>query len=145
MSEELTQAQIQQLLDENTHLIKVILTCQNEGRIMDAMLYQTRFQLNLTQLAACADNHKHPSLNSNDAVDNADTRMQAKLSRFIHAVNEMGFKNLNALAEATDIPVEKIGGIGLSYVSFLKRQNRFGEAQQFERELIAQGFEPREE
>ena len=145
MSEELTTEQIQQLLDENTHLIKVILTCQNEGRIMDAMLYQTRFQLNLTQLAACADNHKHPSLNTTESIDNADTRMQTKLTRFIHAVNEMGFKNLNALSEATEIPVDKIGPIGLSYVSFLKKQNRFAEAQQFERELIAQGFEPKEE
>ena len=145
MSEELTSAQIQQLLDENTHLINVILTCQNEGRIMDAMLYQTRFQLNLTQLAACADNHKHPSLNSATTVENEDTRMQAKLSRFIHAVNELGFKNLNALSEASDIPLDKIGPIGLSYVAFLKRQNRFGEAQQFEKDLIAHGFEPKEE
>ena len=142
---DLTTEQIQQILDENTHLIKVILTCQNEGRIKDAMLYQTRLQLNLTQLAACADNHKHPSLNSSEQIENADTRLQAKLSRFVHAVNEMGFKNLSALAEASDIPVDKIGPIGLSYVAFLKRQNRFAEADQFEKQLFAQGFEPKEE
>ena len=144
MSNSLTTEEIQQLLDENSHLIKVILTCQNEGRIMDAMLYQTRFQLNLTQLAACADNNKHPAHNSAAKSGDEETRMQAKLSNFIHVVSEIGLKNLKAVSEATDIPLEKVGPIGLSYVAFLKRQNRFGEAQHLEKELIAQGYEPKE-
>ncbi|EAY09211.1 hypothetical protein TVAG_309000 [Trichomonas vaginalis G3] len=136
-NQELTKEQIQQLLDENTHLIKVILTCQNEGRIMDAMLYQTRFQLNLTQLAACADNHKHPSQNT----PIPDSRSQAQITRFVRAANSMGFKDLNALADTCDIPLDKIGPIGVAYVAFLRRQNRFNEAQNLEKELTAQGFE----
>lgn len=134
---ELTKEQIQQLLDENTQLIKVILTCQNEGRIMDAMLYQTRFQLNLTQLAACADNHKHPSLNTVPQ----DSKTHSQITKFVRAVETGGFKDLNSIADQCDIPVDKIGQIGIAYIAFLRRQSKFTEAKNLENELIAQGFQ----
>lgn len=146
MSSDLQPEEIQQLLQENAHLIKVILKCQNEGRIMDAMLYQTRLQINLTQLASLADNRPHPAFGTQRSVQNMpmnapieNSSFQAQLLRFTRAVKEMGLKNLNSISRETDIPLDKVGALAKQYIAFLKRQDRFTEATQLESELSMNG------
>ena len=137
---------IQQLLDENAALIKVIVRCQREGRIMDAMLYQTRLQLNIMQLAAIADNQPSPSsgpqalrqlVNSTEQPASS----QILLTRFVRAVKENGLKNITQIANITDIAPDKIVPLANAYIDFLKRQNRFSEATQLENELAINGVE----
>jgi hypothetical protein len=145
---ELTQSvNIGQLLEENSLLIKVVMKCQNDGRMMDAMLYQTRLQLNLMQLAAIADNRPHPSTGP-EAVramlppgGDGAASAQLTLSRFVMAVKEHGLKNIGYLAKATAIPLDKIPPLAKAYIAYLKRGDRFSEATQLENELAMNGLE----
>jgi hypothetical protein len=135
---------IDQVLSENAWLIKTVMKCQSEGRMMDAMLYQTRLQLNLVQLAAIADSGPIPTVGPQTiraAALQAEpgANAQVQLSRFVRAVKEHGLKNISYIAKVTCIPVEKIAPIARAYIAFLKRENRFSEATQLDNELAIGG------
>jgi hypothetical protein len=143
----LSSDEINQILRENGLLIKLTMKCQNEGRMMDAMLYQTRLQLNLVQLAAIADSRPHPGAGPQavrstlppPSEGNANSHMT--LSRFVLAVKEHGLKNIGYLSKAISIPIDKIAPLARAYIAFLKRENRFSEATQLENELAMNGLE----
>jgi hypothetical protein len=114
---------------------------------MDAMLYQTRVQLNLVQLAALADNRPHPSMTPESVrsmippSSESPASSQVSLSRFVRAVKEHGLKNIAHIASVTSIPVDKIGPLAFAYIAYLKRENRFSEASQLEAELSMNGLD----
>ena len=139
--------EIQQILDENTHLIKTIMKCQREGRIMDAMLYQTRLQLNLVHLASIADNRPAPTTGPQavrEAVNSSEDTQNSEvtLTKFVRAVRENGLKDIELISRITDISIDKIVPLANAYIAFLKRQNRFAEALQLENDLSLIGAEP---
>ena len=140
--------EIQQILDENTQLIKIIMKCQREGRIMDAMLYQTRLQLNLVHLASIADNRPAPTTGPQavrEAVATGQTETQSSemiLTKFVRAVKESGLKDVMLISKMTDIPIDKVVPLASAYIAFLKRQNRFSEALQLENDLALAGVAP---
>lgn len=139
--------EIQQILDENTHLIKTIMKCQREGRIMDAMLYQTRLQLNLVHLASIADNRPAPTTGPQavrEAVNSSEDTQNSEvmLTKFVRAVRENGLKDIELISKITDISIDKIVPLANAYIAFLKRQNRFAEALQLENDLSLIGAEP---
>ena len=138
--EEFTSDKIQQILDENSKLIAVVLKCQNEGRIMDSILYQTRLQLNLVQLASIADNRPHPSIGPEPvkeiiAASTQATDKKVLLSKFIQTIRKVGLKDLNLVSSLTGIPVEEVKSLSNAYIEFLKRQNRNAEAKEYEEDL----------
>lgn len=146
--EEISQEDIQRILEENNELIKVVVKCQREGRVMDAMLYQTRLQLNLVHLASVADNRPAPAsgipiARSSEQPETRDETIPAKaqLTKFVNAVNEHGLKSLPAVARITNIPLEKIVPLAHAYIAFLKRQNRFTEATRLENDLVINGVD----
>ena len=146
MEESVSSLEIQQILDENAHLIKVIMKCQREGRIMDAMLYQTRLQLNVVHLASIADNRPAPITGPQEvrqALNSVGESQSSKvlLAKFVRAVKENGLRNIGYLATVTDISIERIIPLSTAYIAFLKRQNRFSEATQLENELSMNGVE----
>lgn len=148
MEEEISQEEIQGILEENNQLIKVIVKCQREGRVMDAMLYQTRLQLNLVHLASVADNRPAPSSGippsrSGDQQTEPEENLplKAQLTKFVNAVSENSLKSIPTIARITGIPIEKIVPLANAYIAFLKRQNRFTEATRFENELAMNGVE----
>ncbi|KAH0785342.1 SS18-like protein 2 [Histomonas meleagridis] len=96
--EEISNESIQQILDENSKLLAVIMKCQNEGRIMDSILYQTRLQLNLVQLASIADNRPHPSVGPQAVKEIITSSTEAteeklKLSKFIQTIRRVGLRD----------------------------------------------------
>ena len=133
------QENIQQILNENAQIIKVILRCQSEGRMMDCLLYQTRLQLNLIQLAALADNRPHPSIgtesNSEIFSNKEESDQQTDLGKFIRAVKENGMKDLLLISRITSIQSNKIRPICNAYIDYLKRKCRYTEAAKFEKDL----------
>jgi hypothetical protein len=134
---------IDQVLRENAWLIKTVMRCQSEGRMMDSMLYQARLQLNLFQLAAIADSRPvpgagpHPVRAAPQSEPSANAQVQ--LSRFVPAVMEHGLKSIGYIAKVTSIPTDKIVPIARAYIAFLKRENRFSEATQLDNELAIGG------
>ena len=138
---ELSKEEIQQILDENSHLVKVILTCQNEGRMMDSMLYQTRLQLNLTNLAAIADNYKHPIFGKKSISDRSiETAKSNYISSFITFIREPGTKSIVSIAKKLGISNSEAQNLVLSYISFLKQHNRQHEANKLENEFKLRTF-----
>jgi hypothetical protein len=139
--------EIQQVLDENSWLIKMIIKCQNDSRIMDVMLYQTRLQLNLVHLASVADSRPHPNAipeavrSVPPPATDAPLSSQVALSRFVRAVKQHGLKNIGYISSETSIPVDKIGSLAFAYIAYLKRENRFSEAAQLEAELSVNGLD----
>lgn len=138
--EKITSKDIQQILNENSNLISVILKYQNEGRIMDALLYQTRLQLNLVHLASIADNLPHPSYGiqeltniSPDVHHNVETKV--KLAKFISVVKKCGLKDLKKVAVAASITTEEAKDLSTRYIAFLRRQNRNEDADELEKEM----------
>ena len=136
----LDQNEIQDLLDENTRLIKSILSCQQEDRLMDSMMLQARLQSNLVLLAPYADRHQNISPDNDSEIDMSSS-IRIRLSRFIQVVKELGLKDLKLISNLTDISLEKIVPLAQSYIEYLKRQNQFLEAQQREYELSLSGAE----
>ena len=135
--DELSSEQIQQILDENSNLIKMILKCQNENRIMDSMLFQARLQNNLLILAPFAKAQENSTSVPNGIEPASSAKSQ--LSKFVQAVKESGLKDLKLISALTDIPLEKIVPLAQAYIAFLKRQNSFTEAQHLEYELSLNG------
>ncbi|KAH0785336.1 SS18-like protein 2 [Histomonas meleagridis] len=138
--EEISNESIQQILDENSKLLAVIMKCQNEGRIMDSILYQTRLQLNLVQLASIADNRPHPSVGPQAVKEIITSSTEAteeklKLSKFIQTIRRVGLRDLELISTLTDIPIKEVRTLSTTYIEFLKRQNRNHEAEEYEEEL----------
>lgn len=136
----LDENEIQEILNENSRLIKMILSCQQEDRLMDAMMLQARLQRNLVMLAPYADRQQSVTADSNAAIA-AASNVRQTLSRFIQVVKESGLKDLKLISSLTDIPLEKIVPLAQAYIEYLKRQNLFLEAQQREYELSLNGAE----
>lgn len=130
---------LQKILDENAQIIQIIMKSQSEGRMMDCLLYQTRLHLNLVQLASLADNRPHPSIglkNENKVLSNKNkSDKKAKVSIFIQAIKENGMKDLDLISKITMISLEDINKLCTDFIDFLKRQNRFSEAEKFEKDL----------
>lgn len=144
---QLSSEQINQLLNENARLIKVIIACQNDGQITDAVLYQTRLQLNLIQLATVADNHPHPSASGtirmlNNAAQRTTDRAHLSMELFVNAVTKYGLRDLARITEETEISPEKIVPLAFAYIDFLRRKNRIAEASKLQNELEIQGIYP---
>ncbi|OHS94313.1 hypothetical protein TRFO_11159 [Tritrichomonas foetus] len=138
--QEETHENIQQILDENAHIIKVIMKSQNEGRMMDCMLYQTRLQLNLIQLAALADNRPHPSIGTQESKSILENSKKGEnittdTAVFIRAVKENGMCDLELISKITQTDLTKVKGLCHGYIDFLRRQNRAEEANKFENDL----------
>ena len=121
---------IQQLLDENEELIKVILKFQNEGKMMDAILYQARLQINLTQLAAIADNHVHPSVKISDTK-----KVDPRLVQFVDYVQTNGLEDVENAALSLNLPVSTVISLGVSYYKYLIQNRRETEAEQLKQDL----------
>lgn len=134
--------EVQRLLDQNSYLIKSILQFQNEGRIMDAMIYKGRLQQNLEHLAQMAESRgQNNTIVNNLNGEDSSVDTQVLLSKFVRTVKENGLKNLKLISEITGIQLEKIAALSQAYISFLKRKNRFTEAKQLENELAVNGVE----
>ena len=139
---DLTREDVQRVLDENTELIKKIIHYQSEGLINESSILENKLHSNFALLSKFSGNGREIDLmNLKDQKDQENLQLNAILSRFIRAVNEIGFSDLDNLSEATDIPKNKLVLLGLSYIEMLKRQNRFSEAQIFEKELAINGVE----
>lgn len=125
-----TFSDIQQLLDENSHLIRVIQKCQNEGRIMDALLYQTRLQLNILDLASTADGLPHPSFGCGPSSpsSSAPAEPPLQLSRFVSSLRRSGGRDLPRAAADAGISLADAESLAARYVRFLRRQRRDAEA-----------------
>lgn len=136
--------EIQILLDQNSEIIKSILKFQNDGKIMESMIYQTRLQSNLTKIENI---QKEIELKNGQSVpltpkNTSYEKMPfyAQLSKFVAVVQRMGVKNITSVAEALEITPENVVKLSLAYASFLRRQNRISEAQQIANELEINGI-----
>ena len=99
--------EVQRLLDQNSYLIKSILQFQNEGRIMDAMIYKGRLQQNLEHLAQMAESRgQNNTIVNNLNGEDSSVDTQVLLSKFVRTVKENGLKNLKLISEITGIQLE---------------------------------------
>lgn len=141
-----TKNQLQQLLEENSQLINVILQFQNEGKMMEALLYQARLQINLTQLAVIADNHVYPGsvipppLSAN-AINDQPEKVNTQLVKFITFVRQNGLKDLGEASEFLSLPKESVVKIAKSYYEYLIAKNRIEDADQIKSDLAYNGIQ----
>lgn len=135
---QLTPEEINQLLEENSHIIKAILKCQNEGRITDAMLYQTRLQLNLVHLASVANNNKHPSFNTLKKDANKTNKI---IKNFVSLVEIHEFKDLNLLANELGIRIDQVKKIATAYIRHLRSQEKISKLEILEPQLKSLGID----
>ena len=133
--------EIQRILDQNALLIKSIIVFQNEGRVLDAMIYKAKLQKNLEFLTGASESGIRQGALSDDSRSSSDNNANTQiiLSKFVHTVKENGLKNPGLVSEITGIPLEKIVPLAQSYIGFLKRHNQFTEAKQLENELSLNG------
>ena len=127
---------LDELLEENTQLMKVILKCQNTGRIMDAMVYQTRLQKNIVQLMELADNNIHPSYGSRQSIEvvkSADSKMLVNVfAKFVYYTSLHGFENLKQTSEFVGIPLDSTRELGIMYIEYLREKGRYKQAKELE-------------
>ena len=146
MSEETSPQDIQLILDENSNLIKSILSLQAQGKIMEVLIFQARLQSNLTRIQKLQEKmNSETTQMSNTRYNNSSIPINAQLTKFVNIIQKVGVKNISVVSQALDIPPEKVVKLSLAYVAYLRRQNRVSEAQQILNELEINGISQKDE